>query len=170
MNKGELTNIALKILAIYFIIQGINAIATVVTYRAISTTSKITYAVNTSLPLVFFIVLGIILWIFSNKFSGIIVRDEGQLEITNDSIINATELQTVLFSVIGLVLIGSSLPQIITMLMSMYQVIDIPDGPIRVLPYLTGEITKLILGLVIFLGSQKLVVILKSIRNVGIKE
>jgi len=61
MNKGELTNIALKILAIY-------AIATVVTYRAISTTSTITYAVNTSLPLVFFIVLETMLLLYIIMF------------------------------------------------------------------------------------------------------
>lgn len=151
MNKHYLAGLALKLLALFFIIQGVSVIATVATHQAISSHSETTYAINFSY-LILYILMGIILWLFSPKLADIISKGDS-ISGKGDFSITAEDLQRVLFSVLGLYFVGKSLPQIISTLTSLFALQN-PSLFRSSLPYLMGNITELIIGLIIFLRKQ----------------
>lgn len=169
MSNREISSLACKILAVFLMIQGISAIANVLTYYIASPNLGVERASNIIAPLIFYVLGGVLLWIFSNKLSIIMAKDETPSEFTEHSRITAGDLQRISFSVIGLYFIGSAIPQLITVLANFYS-IDKQDFPISLLPNVIGSLSRLILGLVIFLGSQGLVNFLKALREAGVKE
>lgn len=169
MSKGEITSLAYKILAIFLMIQGINAIASVLTYYIASPNKGVEQASNIIAPFIFFILFGISLWLLSDKLSRIMAKDENYSELTEALRITVSDIQRISFSVIGLFFIGNAIPQLVSVLANLYSIYR-QDVSVSLLPNIVGSVTKLILGLMIFLGSQGLVNILKAIRKAGVKE
>ena len=102
MSNRELAGLACKIVGIYIMILGIN-ISSNVFILYLSSPMLQSYFPNVIYAL-FYVVIGIVLWIFSDRLSSIMVREEKKVsgsEITIDSI------QKVAFSVLGLYFIGN---------------------------------------------------------------
>lgn len=169
MSKREISSLACKILAVFLMIQGISAIANVLTYYIASPNLGVEKASNIIAPLIFYVLVGILLWLLSNKLSLVMAKDETHSDLAEPSRITASDVQRISFSVIGLYFIGNAIPQLISVLASFYS-IHKQDIPISLLPNIIGSVSRLILGLVIFLGSQGLVNFLKALREAGVKE
>ncbi|ODA41337.1 hypothetical protein [Desulfosporosinus sp. BG] len=166
MNKQEIASLACKILGIYIIIQGINVLSSVL-FVSIATPKLVAQEnlVNIIFSLVY-ILFGVLLWIFSDKLSGIMVsRGTTSKESAGLAV---GDVQRVAFSVLGLYYIGSSLPRLVSTLMSSMR--GLPDSFTGfTLRGSMGTITEFTVGLGIFLGSQGLVNFLNSIRIAGLK-
>ncbi|HHV63775.1 MAG TPA: hypothetical protein GXX46_01655 [Peptococcaceae bacterium] len=166
MNKHNLAGLAVKLLAVFLLIKGVSALAAVATLQAISSSqTDTTYAINVS-NLIAYILMGIILWFFSPKLAGFISKGEN-IAGMGDFSISAEDLQRVLFSVLGLYFVGRSLPQIVSTLTSLFALQN-PSLFRSSLPYLMGNITELIVGLIIFLSPQGLINLVKAIKTLGV--
>lgn len=169
MIKEEISGLACKILSIFLIIQGISAIANVLTYYCTSPNIENKYAGNIFFPFIFYILLGILLWIFSNKLSAIMTKKENSYDSNENSKISSNDIQRISFSVLGLFFLVNSIPPIISGLTNFYSVPQF-NSSIRLLPNVAGSVIQFVLGLLIFIGSQGLVNFLKAIRTAGVKE
>lgn len=167
MNGREIGNIACKILGIFFIVQGTNTLASVISF--ITTTQGLRgyeILINICFAL-FYIVCGVLLWFLSDKIS--VIMNTGKETTDNKSVLEIGDIQRVSFSVLGLYFMGSSLPKIVSNLINMYLLTNGPNSTTRLLLGLGGILTQFIIGLGIFLGSQGLVNFLKAMMSAGIK-
>jgi hypothetical protein len=83
--------------------------------------------------------------------------------------IKGGDIQRILFSALGLLFIGNSLPKLVTTLTSMYSTRDVANMTRRLLPGAIGGITQILLGAGVFLGSRGLVNLLNVVRYTGLK-
>jgi len=167
VNGREIGNLACKILGIFFIVQGTNTLASILSFIA-STQGLNGYEslLNICFALIY-IVFGVLLWFFSDKISAIM--NTGKRNADNKSVIEIGDIQRVSFSVLGLYFMGSSLPKLVSNLINMYFLTNVPNSTTRLILGLGGILTQFIIGLGIFLGSQGLVNFLKAMRSAGIK-
>lgn len=169
MSKREIASLACKILGIYLVIQGINVMANVLSVL-IATPNQIEpgSSINIIFPYIFLIIFGILLWILSDKLSLILVK--GETHSGDGSDIKADDIQRIAFSVIGLSFIGNSLPRLVSTLTNMYITRKAPNIAINLLPGTASQMTQILLGAWLVLGSQGLVNLLNMLRNAGIKK
>ena len=168
MSKREVASLACKILGIYTVIQGINAIASML---SVSFTTPNQMApgnlANIIVPFIFLLIFGVLLWLLSDKISVVMVK--GETHFNGDSGMRASDLQNIAFSVLGLFFLGNSIPRLISLLTSFYSMREVPDNTEKILLGGIGIITQLIIGLGIFFGSRGLVNFLNTLRSAGIK-
>ena len=166
MSKREIASLACKILGIYIIIQGINIFSSII--LLVSTTPSDEMVPGIFINIIFslvYILFGVLLWFFSDRLSAIMVL--GGNHSKEDLGIEVSDIQRVAFSVLGLYFIGSSLPNLVFILTSSMR--ELPNSFTGLLLGSVGVITKFIIGLGIFLGSQGLVNFLNNMRTVGLK-
>ena len=167
MSKREIASLACKILGIYIIIQGINVLSSVVLFVSTTTPDPMAHEsfFNSIFSLVY-ILFGVLLWSFSDKLSAVMVAKGNHSK--EGAGIQASEIQSVAFSVLGLYFIGSSLPKLVSTLTSSMR--GLPNSSTGfILLGSVGIITEFIIGIGIFLGSQGLVNFLNSMRTAGLK-
>ncbi|NLI93963.1 MAG: hypothetical protein GX434_17730 [Peptococcaceae bacterium] len=169
MIKEEISGLACKILSVFLIIQGVSAIANVLTYYITSPNIGNKYPGNIFFPLIFYVLLGILLWIFSNKLSKMMTKKESSDDSNENTKITPNDIQRISFSVLGLFFLVNSIPPIISGLTNYYAAHQF-DSSIRWIPNVAGYATQFIIGLFILIGSQGLVNLLKAIRTAGVKE
>ncbi|AFM41473.1 hypothetical protein Desaci_2529 [Desulfosporosinus acidiphilus SJ4] len=89
--------------------------------------------------------------------------------VLEESGVNASDIQRVAFSVLGLLLLGNSIPKVVSAFLSFYTM-KVPNSTARLFGSLgfAGTIAQFIIGLGIFLGSQGLVNLLDGIRHAGL--
>jgi len=163
MNNREVASLACKILGMYIIIQAIKVLFTF-SYLSV-TTSFQDNILNLSFA-IGYILLGILLWYFSDKLSVIMVKTKNYDKESSSPDIDS--IQRVAFSVLGLFFIGNSLPRLVGLLCNIYlSMIDHSLSSILILKS-GGVIAEFIIGLAIFLGSKGLVNFLNKIRNAGL--
>jgi len=167
VNKHEITSLAFKILGICLVIQGVsvmlNVLAVSITAQALIESGSVARII---VPYVCPIVFGILLWYFSNRFTVSKGKDEA---FSKDSfVIKANDVERIVFSGLGLLFIGNSLPKLFTSFLNIYTMADTPNALIRLLPTTVGAIIQLVIGVGIFFGAQGLVNLLNSIRNAGL--
>ena len=174
MSKRDIASLACKVIAVFLILQAISVMANLLSFYVslpvIMGMAEREPLVNMIFPYIFFLISGILLWIFSDKLAILMVKEEEDSETAASMSIKGTDIERILFSVLGLYFMAHSLPYIVSMLTNMYWMSDIPQASMRVLPDALGKITQFIMGLAIFLGSQGLVGLLKTVRSIGIKQ
>lgn len=168
MSKREIASLACKILGIYMVVQGINVMANVLSV-SIVTPNQIApgSSINIVFPFIFLIIFGVLLLFLSDKLSVSMVK--GEIHSNEGLGINASDIQRISFSVLGLFFLGSSLPKLVSTLTSIYSMSEL-NSTTRLLLGAGGAITQFIVGLGIFLGSQGLVNFLNAIRTAGLKK
>jgi hypothetical protein len=167
MNGREIGNIACKILGIFFIVQGTNTLASIISFTA-STPGLNGHEslINICFALIY-IVCGVLLWFLSDKIS--VIMTSGKRNAENKLEIEIGDIQRVSFSVLGLYFMGSSFPKLVSNFINIFLVTNAPNSTTRLILGLGGILTQFIIGFGIFLGSQGLVNFLKAMRSAGIK-
>lgn len=119
MSKHEIASLSCKILGIYMILQGINVIANVLSDSIAQPIQMAPVTLmNIIFPFIFFIIFGVMLWFLSDKLSVRMVKGGALHKESSD--VKASDVQRILFSVLGLFFIGSSLPKVVSTLTSIY--------------------------------------------------
>ncbi|MDR3586124.1 MAG: hypothetical protein P4L59_12485 [Desulfosporosinus sp.] len=167
MSKREIASLACKILGMYLIFQGINFMANVLSVSFVTPGQlEPRSAINIAFPYISPIIFGVLLWFLSDKLSSIMVKGE---TLHKEGLgIKAGDIQRILFSVLGLLFMGNSLPKLVTTLTSMYSTRDVANMTLRLLPGAVGGITQILLGAGVFLGSRGLVNLLNVVRYTGL--
>ncbi|AHF08419.1 hypothetical protein [Desulfitobacterium metallireducens] len=168
MNGHEIGSLACKVLGIFFIVQGINTLASIISFIASTPSLNGNERLLNICFALIYIVFGVLLWFLSDKISE--MMNTGKRNADNKSVIEIGDIQRVSFSVLGLYFMGSSLPKLVSNLINMHYLINDPNSTTRLILGLGGMLTQFIIGLGIFLGSQGLVNFLKVMRSAGIRK
>lgn len=168
MNGREIGNIACKILGVFFIVQGTNTLASIISFIA-STPGMNGHEslINICFALIY-IVCGVLLWFLSDKIS--VIMNTGKRNAESKLVIEIGEIQRVSFSILGLYFMGSSLPRLVSNLINAFFLTNVPNSTTTLILGLGGILTQFVIGFVIFLGSEGLVNFLKAMRSAGIKK
>lgn len=173
MNPILLATIAIKIVAIYVMAQGVVQLPGIVAalqYQSSSVDPNngnlVIYLSALLSPLVF----SLALWFIAPTLSRVIVKraDYSQeIDLTTD------HLQAVAIATVGFILVIMSIPPLIGTSTQLFGSMDIVNDEkvfnINLLSYVLAALTKIILGLALILGATGWVRLLNKIRGLGLK-
>lgn len=153
-----LAKLSIKILAIYFLIEFITD-GVLQIYGILNSSQLIKNGIVVGIIITHFIklVVSLFLWFFAENISNHIINDHQEKLIELD---NYKILQSIAFSVVGIILLGTSIPEIVQYIIKYFSL------PVKVvadiLPKLIGQIIKILIGVMLLLGSEKIVNKIKS--------
>lgn len=137
-------------------------------YLPLSMPGVLNGVVGMALP----VVIGALLWIFSAKLAGSMVKP---LESQEPEMMTATfdldTVQALAFTITGVFLLVNAFPSLVSTL-SVYAVLPEPRMEqmwLEALRRLVDAVIRIILGLWLVLGSKGLVDLIKKIRTAGVK-
>lgn len=181
MNEKSIANIACKVLAIYVIILGIKNISYLL---SISLFPYISQGFNKStiiqmifvsiLPSIIYITMGLVLWFKSIKISNYMIHDNEDILIEKSKL-DVIELQTVAFSVVGLVILVNLIPDFFRLLSKLlyFKSGYIPKESVEQLEIkisIIEIIIRFIVGLLLLLKSRGVVGFIKNMQKAGVKD
>lgn len=175
MQKEEFAYIGCKLLALYWLISAFGLLASFISaVSMLQNTESISYFSTASLyfshlPLAVHIILAVFFWFGANRFVKHIFSNTYE---TNSSCVTAHQVQTIAFSVVGLLLIVMSAPEIINLLYKIQLLKEFDsysETSINVKAKMVELTLKTLLGVILFFGSKGLSGILLRIRTLGSK-
>lgn len=174
MNYRALAKIACRLFAIYTFIRFVSYLPAIIYPLFMkNTNANVSITILPVLPsLILSLAFSIILWTFSEKLSRLMVDDSNIQEETD---IDYNKLQYIAFSVVGLVLVTLSIPNITSTLIEYIRMISMVEKSahfsfIQYKAKLAGSIVQFIIGLWLLLGSKGILNGIKKLRKVGVKE
>lgn len=180
MNYKAISKISCKIISIYTFAQFIiffQRFYYQIFYQnklLSQTTETEQNSVLLSLPFLLLLFTSIILWIYADKISDYMVRKP--ISSSNTASLDYVELQAIAFSVVGVIMLINSIPEIISIGIHMKQLVsqeDIANMKMLLITYrvqIIGYAIKIVLGLWLLLGARGIVGIIKNSRTVREKE
>jgi len=163
--------LACRIISVYLLANWLGVFGSSVVslfYLPPNTTGILNGVVGMALP----VVIGALLWIFSAKLAGFMVKPlEGQEPEMMAAAFDLDTVQVLAFTITGVFLLVNTIPSLVSAL-TVYAVLPEPSmGQIwlETLRRLVDSVIRVILGLWLVLGSKGLVALIKKIRTVGVK-
>jgi hypothetical protein len=131
MKKHEIAYLAIRILAIYSFIQGLLNISTVIQFSIVNViqtnTSFKLYSILllSVIPALMFFIIGFLIWKYAMTISKMIFRYEEQVNHENT---NYNLLQSIAFSIIGLILVVTTLPKLPSVILNLIEMKRVEEG------------------------------------------
>jgi len=173
MTPITFAKIAIKLVAVYLMAQGIMQVPSIVTLFQFSTTpmDENVQVVFVLVSAIFMpLIAGIVLWVISNWLSRRIVAGVPQDESANNSL---PDIQAVAISTVGLIVVVLSLPQLISLAVQLFGHTSILNDEkifsTAILSSFVASCVKVVLGLALVLGASGWVRLLYKIRGLGLK-
>lgn len=182
MSQKDFTFIALRIFAVYILIQSLMDLSHIVNYYLIPIYYEDlqehvqTNVINMLLhlgPFLVQLVMSIVIWLYANKLTHFFVpkNKEGTQGEPNQNRLTVHQFHVAAVSIIGLAFIVHTLPSFFPLVQSWLNIKEL--GVDNVNPRMKGELLfaflekllRLVLGFALFLGSRGLVGLLKKIRE-----
>jgi len=174
MQATILAKIAIRIVAIYLVTQGVlnaTGLASVFTspFSKEVTTGQLSIVllIHFLVPLLF----GLFLWLLSNKLASLIV---GNSNVDLSTTINTRQLQSIALSSVGLVVIFTTLPDLVNLLMTTFSSSNKVDDVTIISPgaiaHLVGLSLKVLFGLLLIFGARFWSGLLHSLKGFGLYE
>jgi hypothetical protein len=170
-----MARLACQLMAVYTLISAVKALNYVIILPG-STPGEISASLIAAalLPFILLSVLAAFLWFRAESLAGHLAPDRelptGRLEILGE------DVQAVAFSLAGVLVLAGALPQLAQVVASLIQLYALPhymrDSGFfiaTIIPRAAGLLIQSIIGLWLTLGSRGVVVILKKIREAGLK-
>lgn len=161
-------HIAVKVLAIFAFIKFITYLQSIYSFSVMVSTSPSEMSASTQMvllvfPIVLLLVVSLCLWLYAEEISDRMVRN---LQVTEKVNLDYEALQSIAFSVAGIVIIADALPMLFS------TIIRSQLNDYRQMEQLIGigsQGLKLFIGIWLFLGSRGIVGLLRSLRTAGVK-
>jgi hypothetical protein len=168
MNKHDIAKLACKLLGLYTVVNSmggtLNFLASLPMLK-LDTTNTLSNMWPSYLQFVVWAMVGLILWFQADSFANAMGFDN---EIEDAPLtVSALEIQTIAFSVIGLVFLATSIPKAATLIGQYYMVQQNFSGSLLRVDKIAEVVVQFVVGLSLFLGSQGLTGLLKSLRYSG---
>lgn len=189
LNYKTITIIGLRLLSIYIIIQFLIQFLSLTGYYIIpfffndlNNQIELINSLFYLIPVIILLLSAIILWIYSKKIANCVVpKDNDQhpnelidnSEIKVESNFNINLLQSIVFSIVGLIIIVLTIPEITTVIVRLLQYNEIgveyatDRYTMDTYLLLIENVIKLILGIGLFFGGKGLAGLLNKIRSWG---
>lgn len=160
----KIAQLSCKILGLYTIINSIASLSTIV-FIPQGTPPGILRMI---FPSIVQVIVGLFLWLFADTLACLMIPTDYKNEPVSRP--NETTGQKIAFSVLGLYFVGTSLPKLVSAILT---VLTTPSQVQIAQPSITyrllvESIIQLLVGLIIFLGSNGLVGLLNTLRNAGL--
>ncbi len=176
MTKHEVSHLACKILSLYIILQTINKIINLIPLYSVEPSWKID--VYLFLPAVAGGICGAFLWFGADWLADKMIIENDRPEVSEavseegESLKEnqAVNIQSIAFSVVGLIFMGFSLSELVSGIVSVYEMSRVLGQTTTGWSGLVGAGIKFLAGLAIFLGARGLSGFLNRIRRIGIEE
>ncbi|GGG15830.1 hypothetical protein [Paenibacillus aceti] len=174
MSIKQIGYLSVRLLAIYIFSLGIiqlgNTINVWLQLRSLNNGPNADHSiffVNTLGPFVLLTLISVIIWFSANKLTKYLVHmdEKAETKVTN---LGLKEVQSLLFSTVGLVLLARSIPQLFQIIPEIKMINSnlLSDPAInKSYFFIVQRIFEFILGLSLFLGSKGLVTILNKLRG-----
>lgn len=169
MNKHDIAKLACKLLGLYTVVNSIGGtlsfLASLPILKQLDNTNTLSNMWPSYLQFVVWAMVGLILWFQADSFANAMgfnneIHDESQP-------VSASEIQTIAFSIIGLVFLASSLPKVASLLGNLYKLQQNFSGPLLMIDKIAGVVVEFVVGLTLLLSSNGLVGLLKTLRYSG---
>lgn len=171
MGSKKTAAIVLKILGVFMIAKGLNFVFSFLILLAVSSNGQpLTSYGPMILPNCSYLLVGFLLWILSERIASWMVKGEQASEATANT--NLEWLAKLGFALLGLFLIGESLPKVLSILVALLTIPDYFSVMIGTMTIsnITTPFFSLLIGIGIFLGAEGLTKAFKMFRNLGLKE
>lgn len=172
MKYRNISSIACKLMAVYLFFRGLNYIPSVVTMLLYSPRNEefamqfIPWALNC----IILILVPVVLWTFSNKFSTFISKDINEEEKLEH---DYSKVAIISFSTLGLFMLLNSLPDLLRYIVVFRQQLSIGmvqphtnmyfDSLARII----GEAIRLILSIWLIIGAKGILKLIRGFRSLG---
>ncbi len=177
--KGKnIAYIACRIIAIYIIIQAIKYMSYFISMlffmnQEMQKIDLIHMILTSIFPSIILLIVGVVLWALAIKISNHMIIENKNTE-ENEKNMEVNELQTVAFSVVGLVILVNIIPDLSKFIS---QIIHMRGNyiPTRSTTRLEIKISaieiavRFIIGIILFLKSKGIVGMINSLRKAGLK-
>lgn len=180
MKNKDLAFILLRVLSIYLFIQSIIYLGQTINFTVISSLSTfnqmgienniaiLNLVLGAIAPFIFLLVISIIIWIFTDKISKYIIQ--GNIVNENDSDINLNNVQTMIFSIIGVLIVSLTLPKTFILIPDFFKMNEITYGLAtsqfkkEIIFSIVGITVKLLIGFALIIWSNKLTKLLNRLK------
>lgn len=169
MNKHDIAKLACKLLGLYTVVNSIGGILNFLANLPILKLNNTTITLNNMWPsylqFVVWAMVGLILWFQADSFANAMGFDN-EIEDASQTA-SASEIQTIAFSVVGLVFLASSIPKAASLISQYYMLQQKFSGPLLHVDKIAEAVVQFVVGLTLFLGSKGLTGLLKRLRYSG---
>jgi hypothetical protein len=174
MKYRILTKIACKLMALYFFILSLNFIPNMIISFIFNHSdmyymqSIIPWLLNGTMT----ILAAVLLWIFADKISTIIVKDIPESVDKNE--LNINIITTIAFTLVGLIVLTNAIPDTVRMIFQHYlnlaSQLNFKETGMYAdsLARIAGEAVQVGLGIWLLLGSKGIFSVIKGLRNIGL--
>lgn len=178
MNYKSLAKVACRIMSIYFFSMFIIFVSSTVysmfsIYQEFNRELFMRNLISMISIVAAYLFVSIALWVLADKISCMMV---GTSKEADDNInIEYKKMQYIAFSVVGLVIVATSIPDIITTSMTLYKVTSPLEGVYNseITTYqirLLGEVIQSLIGLFLLFGGKGILNMITKLRTVGISK
>lgn len=175
MEPRLLAKISIRVVAIYLVTYGIMqvpAITTAFYYSGNQDAEGINILLFLSFAIFSPLISGIVLWLISDKLSAWVIGNSDSKDSVNN--LNSNNLQAVALSIIGLVVVFITLPNLISQIIQLSNNANIIDGnrvfDTNTLSLVIASTLKIVLGVLLVLGPDFWVRLLRFLREYGLRE
>ncbi len=187
MKSKDAAFLALRVLSVYIFVQALYMLSIAINFTFISNFINLKSMVDDKgliilglifgslFPFLILLISGIILWKYTDSIvSKMIPRQEDTVE--TEAKTNLKELQAIAFSVIGLIILANTIPELFNLIPSIIQMneirIDLATDTfkLKVTYAVITNLVKLLIGFALFFGGKGLVGLLHKARELGVKE
>ena len=165
MTKREIAILSFKVLSIYAFIQAIDKSYYILYYfiykNQLDVASKLNL-IMTSVPALLSAICGILLWYTAPLLAASIFKSIAPDDGSQASLVN---LQMAAFSVVGLFILATGLPDLVNVVVVMLTTTSIQGGTRSMIHNIVVLVLKIALGLWLLLGSHGLVKFIRSTQR-----
>lgn len=173
MKKTEIAFLAMRILAIYVLYRAFDRLIIdvyQVFIQVIMPNGDLRLIITGFIPICLYVLLGVLLWVYSEKIAHHLLMNVNDHE--GNTCINAKEIQVIAYSVLGLLVLANSLPELLNKTANAIIIQDsllAAPSHIKMGTYLSliEEAIQCAIGLVLLLGAKGLAGLLQIIREAG---
>jgi hypothetical protein len=163
MQIRTIASLGCKFLGIYALIQAIPLFGQIFQMYAFAKDEPpfgLVIVLSTSVPFILMVALAIVLFLYSNRIADIMIVIQKD-EPTNNGI-SSRDLQSIAFSIVGLVLLLMSLPKVVQIGWNVYSIKSLGDESNvseiirRTWSFALATGVQFVIGFILFLGSELL--------------
>lgn len=164
--------LACRITSVYFLANWLGALGSIVSTLFYFPTNM-QAVLGSMVSMVFPVAIGVLLWIYSDKLAGFMVKPQ---DVQETEMISASfDLETVqilAFTIIGVFLIVKAIPSLVSALTVCVILPQHSVGQVwlQTISQLVDSVIQIILGLWLVLGSKGVVNFIKKIRTIGVSD
>ncbi len=162
VTKREIATLSFKVLSLYAFIKAIDKLSTLIYYAYRVSETGIPFFMIYALPMLLLALCGVLLWFIAPLLASSISKSTVS---EDNSAASLSSIQAVAFSIVGLYMVGDSLPSIVRSTIWRFTEPTSMSKGSPLLGDVMGSLVQVVIGLWLLFGSRGLVNFIKLMRR-----